>query len=75
MTIESIGTDQMTLKELRRLVAEADGVPDEATFSLDRLANRLTLLASWKEPNGKFTGIEIRRSCPCGHEDCPDREG
>lgn len=69
--------DQMSFKELRRLVAEAEkgGVPDTATFSLRQL-NRGALLLMWDEPpgSGKMTGLNVHRKCPCGHTDCPDRD-
>ena len=70
-----VDLDQMPIKELRRLVAEADGVPDTATFSLARL-NRGALLLSWEEPagSGQMTGMDIRRACVCGHRECPDRD-
>lgn len=65
--------DQMPLKELRRLVAEADSlnVPDDATFSVGRL-NRGALLLIWKEPSGVATGLHLARKCTCGRDDCPD---
>lgn len=57
--------NQMTLKELRYLLDKAVsfGAPPEGTFSLDRLANRGTLLVSWEHPrgSGKMTGVDIRR--------------
>lgn len=68
--------DRMPLGELRRLVAETDGVPDAATFSVTGL-NRGALLLSWEEPpgSGTMTGLNLYRRCTCGHTDCPDREG
>lgn len=75
MTNGSTDIDQMPLKELRRLVAEADSLdaPDSATFSVVRL-NRGSLLLTWEEPagSGKMTGLDLRRKCTCGHCDCPD---
>lgn len=71
-------TDEMSVKELRRLVAEIDayGVPDTATFGLNLLTRRGVLLASWEEPagSGTMTGLHLRRKCDCGHPECPDRD-
>jgi hypothetical protein len=73
----STDPDQMTLRELRVLIDEAQlsGAPPEATFSLSTLANRGQMLVSWEEPrgSGKHTGVHLFRKCPCGHADCPDR--
>lgn len=69
--------DQMTFKELRRIVAEAERyeVPDAATFSVERL-NRGALLLTWEEPpfSGKKIGLELARRCTCGQAECPDRD-
>lgn len=76
MTAEQIDTDQMSLRELRKMLDDAalSGAPPEATFSLSRLTNRGSLLASWSLPSGSQTGVQLFRVCPCGHADCPDLE-
>lgn len=65
--------DQMSMGELRRLVAEAVDVPDRATFSVTGL-NRGRLLLAWEEPagSGEFTGMHLSRRCTCQEPDCPD---
>lgn len=69
-----IDLDQMTLSELRQLLdkAETFGAPPEAVFQPSMLT-RGTFLVSWALPGGEPTAVDIRRACPCGHADCPDR--